>query len=393
MTTVIRRMTAHPVAIPLLAPRFSSDGRSTHAVRTIVSIEDSEGRVGVGVVSPAVDAGRLSALGDALVGWDPFRTNALHQVLLGGKFVSLADRILFGGIEMALLDLQGRTLDVPVTNLLGGHIHDRIPVSGVLYRGDRGDEPEIETSPEPVVEQAEYLTSEFGLTIFKFKAGAVPVTDDVKVMRALRERFPDARLRIDPNGAWTVETTRRALQAMADLDLDWIEDPVLGRSRMGEVTRASAVPTATNMCVTNFEELHDGLRASAASIILTDLGYAGGLRRARAFTHACQSFGLGTAVHCGPLNQTGVGLAATLHFSSTLPDLIHAVDCIEYYNSDDVVDWSPAYEQGSLPVPSGSGLGIQLDWDKVSRYETEFAAVVGNRGRIKTSPFGTYPRY
>ena len=130
----IVRMTATPVTVPIEAPRRHCDGVTTATNRTILQLEADNGLVGLGEVGPRVAPGRIQALARELEGANPFALEELRTRYGKGRFYSREKAILFTGVEMACLDLQGKALGVPVSELIGGRVRDRVPVIAYVFR-------------------------------------------------------------------------------------------------------------------------------------------------------------------------------------------------------------------------------------------------------------------
>ncbi|MET8946473.1 enolase C-terminal domain-like protein [Streptomyces sp. NPDC004542] len=274
-------------------------------------------------------------------------------------------------LEVACLDAQGKLLGRPVTDLLGGRLRDSVPYAGYLFhkwaehpaQDGRPAVPDAwgpALDPDGVVAQARRMVRRYGFRSLKLKGGVFPPGQEAATLRALRAEFPDHPLRIDPNAAWTVRT---AVSVARELDgvLEYLEDPVAGVEAMGAVAARTAVPLATNMCVTSRDDIRPALERGAVRILLGDHHIWGGLRATVALGEMCRAVGWGLSMHSN--SHLGISLAAMTHAAAATPGLGHACDTHYPWNADDdIVRPGPlTFVDGSLPVPTGPGLGVELD--------------------------------
>lgn len=170
-----------------------------------------------------------------------------------------ADRVL-SPFDVASLDVQGHLLNVPVSALLGGAVREAVPFSGYLFykwAGHPGAEPDrfgVALDPAGVVEQARWLVDTYGFTALKLKAGVFAPEAECEAIEALAAKFPDLPLRIDPNSAWSVETSVKVAERLSGV-LEYLEDPTPGIEGMAEVRRRTGMKLATNMCVVSFTNI------------------------------------------------------------------------------------------------------------------------------------------
>lgn len=391
----IARVEVIPVAIPLVSPRRHSDGVTTWAVATLLRLEAENGLVGLGEVGPRVTQDRVRAVASRLVGEDPFALERLRLRLAKGKFYFQEAAILFAGVEMACLDLQGKATGLSVSDLLGGRVRDRVPVIAYIFRYDAGPERPAAATADEVVALTRELVERHGIGTIKLKGGSAPPASDIEMTRAVRSAFPEAALRLDPNGSWTVGTSLRVAQALRDCDLEWLEDPTPGIDGMSEVTRRAGVPTATNMCLTHAREVSPAIARRAVDVVLCDLSYSGGLRSAKELAATCAAFDVGIGVHSVGA-ELGVSRAAMLHFAATTPVMVHAMDSVFHDLPDDViVGGVTRVDGGSMAVPAGPGLGVELNEEKVRRYTELYQSSASERSARSPDPdrAGWYPTY
>ncbi|MFJ2732734.1 glucarate dehydratase family protein [Streptomyces sp. NPDC087317] len=299
-----------------------------------------------------------------------------NAVDVGGlRGVQTADKLrlsVLSGFEVACLDALGKALGLPVHELLGGKVRDSVEYSAYLFYKWAGhpegvacekDDWGAALDPAGVVEQARAFTERHGFTSFKLKGGVFPPEEEVAAVRALAEAFPGHPLRLDPNGAWSVETSVEVARQLGDV-LEYLEDPALGTPAMAEVAARTGVPLATNMCVTTFAEIREAFTSNAVQVLLSDHHYWGGLRNTQQLAALCAAFGVGVSMHSN--THLGISLAAMTHVASTVPGLHHACDTHYPWQSEDVLTERLTFDGGRVAVPDGPGLGVELDRDRLA---------------------------
>jgi glucarate dehydratase len=371
--------------------------------RNLVVVTDSAGRTGVGEV-PGGESIRQT-LEDArpiVVG----RSIGDVQSVLNEVRKRFADRDAGGrgeqtfdlrttvhavtALESALLDLLGQHLEVPVAALLGNGMQRReVPVLGYLfYVGDRRrtdlsyvadsdasddwtrlrHEPAL--TPESVVRLAEAAHARYGFADFKLKGGVFSGQAEVEAVTALAERFPEARVTLDPNGAWSLAEAIRLCRNLHGV-LAYAEDPCgaengySGREVMAEFRRATGLPTATNMVATDWRELVHALQLHAVDIPLADPHFwtmQGSVRVAQ----LCSDWGLTWGSHSN--NHFDVSLAMFTHVAAAAPDPITAIDTHWIWQEGQRLTQQPLrIAGGRIALPEKPGLGIELDEGEVER--------------------------
>ncbi|MGW7684215.1 glucarate dehydratase family protein [Kribbella sp. NPDC054772] len=360
------------------------------ALRTIVRVWTDDGLVGLGETYAADDhLERLRAVADVLPGLDVFNLNGLRQrvrdVLTSGGaqvggMLNLQDPadVVLSPFEVALLDLQGKLLDRPVADLLGGAVRDEVPFSAYLFYkwaahpGNDADEWGEALDPEGIVRQARKMVDEYGFTAIKLKGGVFAPDQEAEAVRALADAFPEHQLRIDPNCAWTVDTSVRVAREL-DGVLEYLEDPTPGIEGMAAVARQTEIPLATNMCVIAFSHLKPSVLADAVQVVLSDHHYWGGLRRSQLLAGICDTFGMGLSMHSN--SHLGISLAAMTHLAAATPNLTYACDTHYPWKTEDVIKPGVlSFDSGSVRVPTGPGLGIELDEDAVGALHEQYLA-------------------
>ncbi len=365
-------MRVRTVAIPLTCQlRHNTGVHPGYFLRTVLELITDEGLVGLGEIGGGDQRGALLKLKPRIVGLDPFHLEVIKLKVLRSVYY-LSNARLYGAIEMACLDLQGKALGRPVSDLLGGAIRDRIPMIAYLFwRYDRpqgGDDQR----PEDLADWCEELHATLGVRAMKLKAGVMEPNDEARVMELCRERLgPDFGLRIDPNGTWSVPTAIRIGRRLESLGLEYFEDPAWGLEGNAAVRKAVRIPIATNMYPAKFDDLGPAVRMGAVDIVLTDLHYWEGPRGVKDLAAVCRTFGLGVAMHSGA--EFGIELAAMLHTAASIPEMIVSGDAHYHYLTDDIIQGGLLrYEDGCIRVPTGPGLGVTLDEEKMTRYQKYF---------------------
>lgn len=361
------------VAVPLEAPlRHSNGAHWGRFVRTIVEVVTDEGIVGIGELGGGGESAEAAILGlkPLLLGHDPFELELLRFAIANPTAALYNNRLqLLAAVEFACLDIMGKALGVPVHALMGGRVRDRVDFASYLFfrhldpSTGRG---EVRT-PDQLVAHAQELRREHGFRTHKLKGGVFSPDYELECYRALAEALPGDRLRYDPNAVLSVPEAVRFGRAIADLDNDYLEDPTWGLNGMRQVREAIGLPLATNTVVINFEQLATNMRDPAVDTILLDTTFWGGIRACVKAAAVCDVFQTQIGVHSS--GELGVQLATMLHLGAVLPNLEYAADAHYHHLADDViVGGKLSIEDGSIAVPDGPGLGVELDEDRVQRY-------------------------
>ncbi len=371
--------------------------------RNILVLTDNAGRTGVGEVPGGEKIRQTLEDAGALVVGQPI---GAHQRILQQVHKQFADRDSGGrgqqtfdlrttihavtAIESALLDLLGQHLNVPVAALLGeGQQRDAVEMLGYLfYVGDRTrtdlpyvHEPQADNAwfrvrhekalnADAIVHQAEAAREKYGFNDFKLKGGVLRGADEVEAVTALHERFPQARVTLDPNGGWLLKD---AVALMRDLrgvvayaeDPCGAEDGFSGREVMAEFRRATGLPTATNMIATDWRQLTHALSLQSVDIPLADPHFwtmAGSVRVAQ----TCRDWGLTWGSHSN--NHFDVSLAMFTHVGAAAPGRVTAIDTHWIWQDGQRLTKEPLQIVGGhVQVPKKPGLGVELDMAEVEK--------------------------
>jgi glucarate dehydratase len=366
------------------------------ALRSIIEVELDDRRIGLGESYGDLDTlATLGRIGPTLAGLSPFDLNGLAGAVYaafegggdtGAAFPPQGDKArasALAAFEVAFLDLQGQILNLPLHDVLGGAVRERVPYAAYLFykfarhRDDPGypadDWGEVVTH-EQMVGEARRMIEEFGFGSIKLKGGVFAPEFEIETLRALRRAFPAAPLRIDPNGGWSVETTRRVMPQLAEKGLlEYLEDPCRTLEEMGEVATFAAMPLATNMVTIAFGHIPKTVRLNAVQVILSDHHYWGGLRATQHLAMIGRTFGIGISMHSN--SHMGISLAAMTHVGATIPNLTYASDTHYPWQVDEVIEGGKLpIRGGSVAPPKGPGLGVRLDRDALARLHANYAA-------------------
>ena len=380
----IRDIRATTVTVPLEAPLRHANGcHWGRFVRTIVEVETDTGLIGLGEMGGGGESAEavFRAMKSYLLGHDPARIEEM-RFLIANPTASLYNNRtqILAALEFACLDILGQAWGVPVCEILGGRLRDRVPFAAYCffrYPNPATGDGEVRTIDQ-VLENARALKSRFGFTSHKMKAGVFPQDYELEAYRALASEFPGDSYRFDPNAVWSTEQAIRFGQAIEGLRNDYLEDPVFGLSGMRRTREALKIPLATNTVVVNFEQLAANVLNPAVDVILLDTTFWGGIRPCVKAAAVCETFQLGVAVHSS--GELGIQLATMLHLGAVIPNLTFSADAHYHHLRDDViVGGKLCYKNGSIAVPTAPGLGVRLDRDKLGEYHELF------------NELGTYP--
>lgn len=357
------------VAIPLNTQlRHNTGVHPGYFLRTILELVTDEGIIGLGEVGGGDQRGALQKLKPRIIGLDPFHLETIKLKVLRSIYY-MSNARLYAAIEMACLDIQGKILNRPLSDILGGSVRTEIPMIAYLFwRYDRpsgGDDKTAEDLADYCVELHETL----GVKSMKLKAGVEKPSEEARVLELCRKQLGDEfGLRIDPNGVWSVQTAVQIGKRLESLNIEYFEDPSWGLQGNAAVRQQIRIPIATNMYPARFDDLAPAIRMGAVDIVLTDLHYWEGPRGVKDLAAICNTFNLGLAMHSGA--EFGIELAAMLHTASTIPTMSFAGDAHYHYLTDDIIEGGlMQYKNGCIKVPTGPGLGVKLDEDKMKHYE------------------------
>ncbi|OZI32729.1 glucarate dehydratase [Bordetella genomosp. 1] len=402
-TPTITHMRVIPVAGQDSMLLNLSGAHAPYFTRNLIVLTDSAGNTGVGEVPGGekirntLEDARAFIVGSSVGNYNA-TLNRMRQAFAsrdsGGRGLQTFDlRVAIHAVtaaESALLDLLGQHLGVPVAALLGeGVQRTSVQMLGYLfYVGDRQQTPlpyasapdetddwlrlrhEKALTPEAIVKLAEASYARYGFEDFKLKGGVLRGDEEVEAIRALHERFPKARITLDPNGGWLLDEAVRLCRDLHGV-LAYAEDPCgsegvfSGREVMAEFRRATGLPTATNMVATDWREMAHTLSLQSVDIPLADPHFwtmQGSVRVAQ----TCQAFGLTWGSHSN--NHFDVSLAMFTHVGAAAPGRVTAIDTHWIWQDGQYLTRNPLQIRGGyIELPQTGGLGIELDMDAVER--------------------------
>ncbi len=295
-----------------------------------------------------------------LIGRDASRPavamDALRRAVNANHFVKNA-------IETALLDAQGKRLGVPVSELLGGRVRDRLPVLWTLASGDT----------ERDIAEAEDMLARQRHDTFKLKIGKRPLKDDIAHVAAVKRALGDrASLRVDVNQAWSEATAKRALPMLADAGADVVEQPVRApqMAAMARLTAMGGVAVMADEALYGPETAYAFACARAADVFSVKIAQAGGLSAARALAAVADAAGI--ALYGGTMLEGEVGTVASAQLFSTFAQIEYGTELFgPLLLTEDLLKAPLEYERFSLKVPDGPGLGIEIDPDAVAAFRRD----------------------
>ncbi len=395
------RVTPIAVADPPL--RSSYGLHAPYALRTLIELVGEDGLVGVSeahggeqtladfALARELVVGRdvydLARMWLAIVGAfslaEAVGADRSHTYLLPGESRLDVPLRVYAALEVAALDLIGKLTGKPVCDLLGGRVRDEVPFSAYLFYKHRGGggvgddaRPDVwgeALTPESLVNQATAMIAEYGFGSVKLKGGVFNPDVEIATMHALRDALgPETPLRIDPNAAWSVETSLRVAAELAGA-LEYLEDPTPGLASMADLRRGllateNDLPLASNIAVTSFADVPEAVRTDAVQVILCDHHYWGGPRAITQLDRLCETFGLGLSMHSN--SHLGVSLLAMTHVAAATPGLTFACDThYPWQHAEDEILQGGRVQivNGAVRVPDQPGLGVELDRDALAR--------------------------
>ncbi len=396
----IKDFRIHSIAIADPPLRSSYGLHAPYALRTIIELESDQGVVGINeTYGGEAQANALSTLKNKIVGADPFRLTGLlnpemksreqgqdgsQTYLVPGENPLDEINRTYAAIEVACLDLIGKSLGVPVCDLIGGRVRDKVPFSAYPFykhaggggegKDLRDDEYGEALSSESLVAQVKQMIAKYGFQSVKFKAGVLDPEVEVETVKLMFKEFgPSVPLRIDPNSAWTVDKSVEVGKALSR-ELSgggYLEDPTAGLDGMAAVRKRLLeagvnVPLASNVAVTSFKDIPISVAMDAVQIILCDHHYWGGMRQVQHLAKMAETFNIGLSMHSN--SHLGISLMAMAHVAAATPHLTYACDTHYPWQSekDEVVQGGKIpIKDGCVTITDKPGLGVELDYDQL----------------------------
>ncbi|HZR29593.1 MAG TPA: enolase C-terminal domain-like protein [Terriglobales bacterium] len=407
----IAELRVHSIAIADPPLRSSYGLHAPYALRTVVELKSEDGITGISEThgGDAIAQG-FENLRPRIVGADAYRLAGLLMPMIeddpkgtsfdrsqtyhvpGENPLDAAAR-LYSALEIASLDLIGRSVGKPVCDLLGGRVRDAVPFSAYPFYKHAGgggegadarpDEYGEALTPEALVRQVKQMVAKYGFRDIKFKTGVLDPEIEIETVRQLRVALgPAVPLRMDPNCAWSVETSIRVGNALAEElgNGGYLEDPAAGIDGMAQVRRGLlkegiTTPLASNVAVTSFADIPESVKQDAVQVVLCDPHYWGGLQQVQHLGKICRTFGLGLSMHSN--SHLGVSLMAMAHAAAATPHLTYACDTHYPWQSEKdeiVIGGRVPIIEGCVRIPEKPGLGVELDQDQLARGRERYAA-------------------
>jgi L-rhamnonate dehydratase len=361
----IRRVSYRRVFVPFEQEIHWSAGTRPGTTRIVVEIETDEGLRGLGetiCLLEFVEPVLANTIIPLVTGEDSTQIERITKKIEGAGYYHHKRAMVAAlcGLEMALWDLAGKRAGLPLHQLWGGSFRGSVPMIGYLQSNDY----------EKLSAEASRLYA-LGFRTFKVKIG-MSRESDIELVRTVRESVgKDAQVRADVNGAWTIGTAKRQLKKLEPFDLEYIEQPLPLEDLQGHayLRKITSIPVALDESAYTLQDVMAIIRAEAADVILLDPHEAGGLLATKKAAAVAEAAGVPVTLHSGA--ELGVSTAANMHLAIGIPNLLLAVDSQYHNQKADVITQPFQYVEGSLRPPDGPGLGVELDYDLLDRYETD----------------------
>jgi glucarate dehydratase len=388
-----------PIALPDPPILAASGCHGPYFLRNVVELKVEGGIVGIAEVPGGERVTRALQQAEKLV--------VGQNVFAYRKFAHELQALGMGcyaGIELACLDASARATGRRLCELVGGPVRESVEFAAYLFYRYAADHPVVLSDPhlvdsrgrgdhaldswgevrsaETMAAMAAQFRDRWGFRVFKLKGGVLDPEierDSLKAMAAKLGR--EALLRIDPNGRWKTSTAIRIGKEIANLPLEYYEDPVQGQAAMAEVRRATGLKMSTNMCVTSFGHIPEAFKLKPIDVLLCDHHYFGGFAGCQALGPVCTAAGWSMSQHSN--SHAGVTMAAMIHLAASIPELTMASDTHYPWliETADIIEGPKLIiRDGKMNVPAGLGLGVTLDQDKLARAHETYTKC-GMRGR------------
>lgn len=363
----IDRIETFLVDVPCIRPHVLAMATMEVQVLCLVRLYSSDGIVGVGEAttiaglaygpeSPeSIKLNIDTYFAPILLVCDPTRpAQAMAKIgkhIVGNHFAKCA-------IETALLDAHGKRVGLPVSELLGGRLHDRLPILWTLASGDTQKD----------IAEAEEMVASRRHNLFKLKIGKRPVADDVAHVGAIKKALGDrASIRVDVNTAWDEPTALRGIAMLADVGCDLVEQPISRSNRAGMARLAArcAIPIMADEALQGPASAYEYASAAAANVFAVKIEQSGGLFAAKQVQAIADAAGV--ALYGGTMLEAAIGTVASAHVFATFPTLAFGTELFgPLLLTEEILETPLIYKDFALTVPEGPGLGVALDEDRVA---------------------------
>jgi glucarate dehydratase len=362
---IIRAVRATPVNIPFVAPYRFSYGSTASLTKTVIEIDTEDGVTGLGECADGDRAADVLAAGHKLVGMDIRLIADAERKLVPGMAYTpwgnvLAQRRVFGGLEMAMWDARGKTEGRPLWHMLGGKVRDTIALTEYFAFRLPGAEHPGEATPLDIARHCAAMVERHDSRIFEGKLATVTLDEEVAMVREVRAAIGERELRLDANGGWTLPTAKEALRRLDPFGVAWYEEPVESYEEMAALRPFTQASLSSHRI-----DLRRAIELGAPDAIVTNINEHGGIARTVDFIRACERFDVGFRFHSG---ETGIASAAYLQLSAALAHVRSASQTLFRWYGDDVIEGGPFHvASGMVKVPDGPGLGVTLDRTALKR--------------------------
>lgn len=353
------------IHVPLMSAISWSSGKRTGSTRLICEVTTQGGVRGFGETIclldfvPAVFESLVMPLG---MGRRVTDVERLTRAAEGAGYYHHKRALVFAlsALEMAMWDARGKHADMPLHQMWGGAYRSKVEMCAYVYI----------SCPETVAE-ALIAYREQGFRSFKLKVGLDPEQDIALVAKAREVLGPSVNLRIDANGAWTPAMAKRMLARLEPYDLQYVEQPLPVEDLAGaaRLRAASPVPICVDEGAYTLQETMTAIRLGTADVVLIDPHEAGGLWQCLKAGAVCEAAGIHVGMHSG--GELGLTQAAYLQLAASMPNAKIALDTIYQLHADDILTQRIPFEDGLAHVPTGPGLGVEVDLEKLELYRTD----------------------
>ena len=370
----ITEIRVHKVNIPLVTGYRWASGVYLGATKGVVEVQTDAGIVGWGEVATVEQADLVAnEFAPRLKGVDPSNIDdccrrCLPEIrtLLNTHDAGLVKA--FGGLELALWDIKGKALKVPVYSLLGGPVRREIGFSEYFALRLPGPAEPGESTPLEVARYCARMREQYGSMLFEGKMGVLDLDAEIEMIREVRAAIgPDATLRLDANNAWPLNTARRALARLEPFDIANIEDPAPTFYDMAKLRQHSKIPFSSHL-----PDLRLAVKLGVPDTFVLNVMTLGGLRETMKFISACEVMGVGFWFYSG---ETAVGTAAYMQLAASIPYLSQPGQSLFRWYADDVSAELVQPHANVVPIPDAPGLGVTVDPQALERcrqrYERE----------------------
>ena len=380
------------IHLPFIRPYRWTFGSMQGATSLIIQISTDENTVGVGEgtcpfypnISPDISKLIVDSSRQLLLNEDPFDIERIILKLYafaGWHFARHMANWVFGGVEMALWDLVGKTCKRPLYQLFGGCLRRKIPFFGFVFRDN------IEVM---VGEARKYV--EEGFKTLYLKVG-LDEEEELQQIGKIRDALGyNVALRLDANEAWTPGAAIRFIKKMERFEPEFIEQPVSASDLDGmiRVRNAVGVPILADQCSRTLSEASNVVRRGAADALSTSPLDAEGIAGCRKVAAVAEAAGLPVIMHSNV--ETGLATASFLQIIASTPNFLYANQTeLPHLSGDILKDTGLKFENGCLEVPDKPGLGVELDWDKIRKYADIYTKSIAKQP-TKPEPFSATPR-